>query len=153
MNLKSKVLQTVPGTLLSGPLMTTHKSIIAIQLIPFRSRSLYPNDYWTAPTNRKFKFNHPELNKPPIFPLRFTLFLSWQIRLTKPVTYTTSLRVPSLSFPTGYQTLLILPLTCLGLLWVSVLLHPLLRAYPTPYHTTDWFPPLHTESNLRAQTF
>ena len=152
MNLKSKVLQTVSGTLLSGPLMTTHKSINAIQLIPFRSRSLYPNDYWTAPTNRKFKFNHPELNKPPIFP-RFTLFLSWQIRLTKPVTYTTSLRVPSLSFPTGYQTLLILPLTCLGLLWVSVLLHPLLRAYPTPYHTTDWFPPLHTESNLRAQTF
>ena len=103
MNLKSKVLQTVPGTLLSGPLMTTHKSINAIQLIPFRSRSLYPNDYWTAPTNRKFKFNHPELNKPPIFPLRFTLFLSWQIRLTKPVTYTTSLRVPSLSFPTSWD--------------------------------------------------
>ena len=45
MNLKSQVLKTVPGTLLSGPLMTTHKSINAIQLIPFRSRSLYPNDY------------------------------------------------------------------------------------------------------------
>lgn len=48
--------------------MTTHNSINAIQLIPFRSRSLYPNDYWKAPTNRKFKFNHPKLNKPPIFP-------------------------------------------------------------------------------------
>lgn len=140
MNLKSKVLKTVPGTLLSGPLMTTHKSINAIQLIPFRSRSLYPNDYWTAPTNRKFKFNHPELNKPPIFPLRFTLFLSWQIRLIKPVTYATSLRVPSHSFPTGYQTLLILPLTWLGSLWVSVLLHPRVSCAPSPQSVSHTVP-------------
>ena len=111
--------------------MTTHNSINAIQLIPFRSRSLYPNDYWKAPTNRKFKFNHPKLNKPPIFPeIHSFPVLTSTSYITSHLHYKSEGLLSLIS--SRLSNTLILPLTCLGLLWASVLLHPRVSCAPSP---------------------